>query len=92
MGKCLELLPLEFKQVKLLSNSSENDLGTIARPLCNKIHEAVEHKFSAPTRDTHRALEAQELLHVSGQFNGSDGRHVGTGSETSRSVSVAILT
>jgi hypothetical protein len=33
-----------------------------------------------------------ELLRLTGQLIGGHGRHVGTGSETSRRVSVAILT
>ena len=41
---------------------------------------------------SHRALETQEVLRIAGQLVGTYRRHIGTGSETSRSVSVTILT
>ena len=48
--------------------------------------------FAALVGDAHRALEAKELLCVSGQIFDGYGPHAGTGSETLRSVSGAILT
>jgi len=60
--------------------------------LCDKADEAGEDELSAPIGDSHRPLEAQELLRILGQLVGRHQRHVGTGNETSRSVSVAILT
>lgn len=67
-------------------------LAMIARQLPDKAHERIEDELGAPIGDAHGPLEAQELLHLMGQLIGGHGRHVGTGSETSRSVSVAILT
>lgn len=61
--------------------------------LRDKIHEAIQVELGAPVDDAHRALEAQELLGIAPQFVGGHNRgHVGTGSETWRSDSVAILT
>lgn len=70
----------------------EPHLAVVARVLRDKMYESVENKLGAPVADAHRALEAQELLRVVFQHRRSHGRHVGTGSETSRSVSVATLT
>ena len=70
----------------------EHHLAVIAPLLPDEAHELVEDELGAPVGDAHRALEAQELLRIVGQLVGGHHRHVGTGSETSRSVSVAILT
>ena len=67
-------------------------LAVIAPPLCDEADEAVEDELSASIGDSHRPLEAQELLRFRDQTTGSHHRHVGTGNEMSRSVSVAILT
>ena len=68
------------------------DFAVIAPSLCDKADEAGEDELSAPIWDSHRPLEAQELLRVLDQTAGSHHRHVGTGNEMSRSVSVAIRT
>src|SRR6516225_3128008 len=68
------------------------DFAVIAPSLCDKANETGEDELSAPIGDSHRPLEAQELLRVPDQTAGSHHRHVGTGNEMSRSVSVAIRT
>ena len=60
--------------------------------LSDKAHELIEDELGAPVGNAHCTLEAQELLRIVGQLVCGHRRHVGTGSETSRSVSVAILT
>ena len=68
-------------------------LAVFTPVLRNEAHEAIEDELSAPVAHPHRALEAQEVLLVSCEPSGGHDRgHVGTGSETSRSDSVAILT
>ena len=68
-------------------------LAPLAPMPCDKAHEAVEHELGTLVGNAHRALEAQELFGIAGQFGGGDDHViVGTGSETSRSDSVAILT
>ena len=71
----------------------ERYFATIAPALRDQIHEAIQVKLGAPVDDAHRALEAQELLDIAPQLGGGHNRgHAGTGSETSRSDSVAIPT
>ena len=70
----------------------EPHLAEIAPLLPDEAHELIEDELGAPVGDAHRPLEAQELLRILGQLVGRHQRHVGTGNETSRSVSVAILT
>ena len=69
----------------------EFDLA-VAPTLNNKAQKGVEDMFAALVGDAHRALEAKELLCVSGQIFDGYGPHAGTGSEMLRSVSGAILT
>jgi hypothetical protein len=68
------------------------DFTVVAPPLGDEADEAVEDELSTPIGDSHCSLEAQELLGVRDQTTGSHHRHVGTGNEMSRSVSVAVLT
>ena len=70
----------------------KHHLAVIAPVAPNKAHELIEDELGAPVGNAHRTLEAQELLRIVGNLVRSDRRHVGTGNETSRSVSVAILT
>src|SRR5947209_13319579 len=68
----------------------ELDLAVIAPALRDKPNEAIENELAAPVRDPHCTLEAQELLRIPVQPVRRHSRHVGTGREMSRSVSVAI--
>ena len=70
----------------------EHYLAVISPMLPDKAHELIKDKLGAPVGDPHRPLEAQKLLCLVGELVGGYPRHVGTGRETSRSVSVAILT
>jgi hypothetical protein len=70
----------------------ERYLAPLAPLPRDEADEAGEHELAAHVGDPHRPLEAQELLGITGHLRGGDGRHRGTGRETSRSVSVAILT
>ena len=70
----------------------EPHLAKIMPLLPNEAHELIEDELGAPVGDAHPPLEAQELLRILGQLVGRQQRHVGTGKETSRNVSAAILT
>lgn len=66
---------------------------TIAVLLADEAHEAVEDELRSPVADAHGALEREELGDVDPQvLDGDLGGHRGTGSETSRSGSVAMRT
>ena len=70
----------------------EHYCAVISPVLADKAHELIEDVLGTPVGDAHCPLEAQELLHLTGELVGVHHRHLGTGSETSRSASVAILT
>ena len=70
----------------------ERHLTPLAPMPRDEANEAGEHELATLVGNAHRTLEAQELFGIASQFGGGDDRHRGTGSETSRSVSVAILT
>jgi hypothetical protein len=68
------------------------DFAVIAPSSRDKTDAAIEDELSASIGDPHCPFEAQKRLRILSQSASRHYRHVGAGNETSRRVSVAILT
>ena len=70
----------------------EKNLAVLAPAALHKVDETIEVELGACVNEPHRPLEAQELLRIFRELSCCDDSHLGTGKDTSRRVSVAILT